>query len=174
MLLIEALWFYLPALAANQMPGCVVKIHEKWFRVPLQFPISVGWLGKNKTWAAYPAGIAGAIVVIYLQRQCPWSQWFGLFDYERSDLWLIGGALGFGAILGDHLKSFAKRCWGTKEGSPWWPWDQIDYVLGSLLLAAPLVWIGWVRAGLIVLIVLLFSSSVTKLSHRLGIKRVPW
>ncbi len=47
----------------------------------------------------------------------------------------FGIALGFGGLMGDALKSFFKRQIGIKPGSSWFPWDQIDWIIGSLVLS---------------------------------------
>src|SRR3989344_1839790 len=106
MLFLEALWFFLPILAANQCPGLAAYLHLP----DAHAPIIRRWLGENKTIAAYYAAPLGSLGAIYAQQQMTeWSHAFGLFDYNRSDLWLVGLLLGLGAVLGDHIKSFIKR-----------------------------------------------------------------
>lgn len=169
--ILEALWFFLPAVIANQCPGFTDKL-----LIPGNRPVSEKWLGANKTWSAYYVATVGAILTIYLQRLCPeFNHKVDLIDYTRPDLWLVGGLLGFGTILGDHLKSFAKRLIGIPPGGPWWPFDQLDHVVGSLVMVIPAVgWIGWPRATVITVTVLSLHRGVNWLGYKVGIRKVPW
>jgi len=55
-----------------------------------------------------------------------------LIDYQNTP-WFAGLFMGFGAILGDAVKSFFKRRIKIKPGRTWIPFDQIDYILGGAL-----------------------------------------
>lgn len=172
MFIIESMWFFLPILAANQCPGLAA-----YFNLPFSHtPILRRWLGENKTIAAYYVAPIGSTATIYLQQQCGgWSKLIGLFDYNHGDLWLIGISLGIGAVLGDHIKSFIKRRAGIPPGDRWWPFDQLDFVFGGVLLALPLVgWIGWDRLLVICLFVLLIHPIGNRIGYYLGLRRVPW
>jgi len=172
MLFLEALWFFLPILAANQCPGLAAYLHLP----DAHAPIIRRWLGENKTIAAYYAAPLGSLGAIYAQRQMTeWSHAFGLFDYNRSDLWLVGLLLGLGAVLGDHIKSFIKRRVGISPGARWWPFDQLDFAIGGIVLAIPIVgWIGWERAAVICLLVLLIHPIGNRIGYLLGLRKVPW
>ena len=57
------------------------------------------------------------------------------FDYSN---WLVFGFLmGFGALMGDLVKSFFKRRVGIEPGCKFVPFDQIDFVFGSLAFIMP-------------------------------------
>ena len=51
----------------------------------------------------------------------------------------FSGNAGFGALLGDLIKSFVKRRLNKQPGERWFPWDQIDFLPTTLLLAALIV-----------------------------------
>lgn len=168
-LIAESLLFFLPALAANQCPGLTAKLN-----LPGNRPISRYWLGENKTWHAFYTAALGSLLVIYAERWFIPNNW-ALFDYNRRDLWLVGLAFGIGAVLGDHTKSFLKRRIGLKPGEPWWPFDQLDFVVGSLVVAMPLTgWIGIGRVLAISTVVLAIHPIGNRVSYRLGLRRVPW
>lgn len=142
----QGLWFYLPALGANQGAGLARRLD-----FPLaKRPVSVRWLGPSKTWAAYYMGVTLAIAMCYLQRvvvaDYPSLATLSPVDYRDSSLWLVGGLAGIGATLfGDHAKSFFKRRLGMAPGALFLPFDQIDFVLGSafvLLMANYSVGVG--------------------------------
>lgn len=166
--ILEALWFFLPMSVANQMPGLVNK-----FNLPYNYPVSERWLGSNKTWAAYYGGMAGAIAIIYLQSLFPRiNASIGLFDYQRQDVWIIGMLIGFGAVAGDHVKSFFKRRKGIESGEPWPIFDTIDYVIGSILFSLPLIgWLGWQRVLGMITIALLIHVPGNYLGLRLGLRK---
>lgn len=169
MLLLETIWFFLPAFGANLCPGLAQN-----FNLPFSHtPVSGKWLGDNKTVAAYYAGPIGALVVIYAQKFVGLSS--GLLDYSRSDLWLIGLLFGLGASLGDQIKSFFKRRLGIVPGARWWPFDQLDFMVGALLFVSPVVgWIGWSKVFVLTLVVLLVHPVGNRIGYHLGTRKVPW
>jgi|ETN01SMinimDraft_4_1059930.scaffolds.fasta_scaffold08716_3 CDP-2,3-bis-(O-geranylgeranyl)-sn-glycerol synthase len=76
-------------------------------------------LGKGKTWEGLFGGtLIGGIVGFLL----------GNFQ--------LGLAVAFGALLGDIIESFIKRKVGIKSGHPWWGFDQLDFVIGGILLGS--------------------------------------
>lgn len=143
--------------------------------VPGNSPISKHWLGANKTWASYYAGPMGAMLAILIQRQFDGvNAAVGLFDYRSRRAWLVGLALGLGAVIGDHTKSFLKRRIGIPPGGPWWPYDQLDFVAGSLVAVLPIVgWIGWGRTAVIAAFVLAIHPLGNRISHRIGLRKAP-
>jgi CDP-2,3-bis-(O-geranylgeranyl)-sn-glycerol synthase len=44
-----------------------------------------------------------------------------------------------GALGGDALKSFFKRQFGIAPGGTWFPFDQIDYIIGGSLAVLPFI-----------------------------------
>jgi CDP-2,3-bis-(O-geranylgeranyl)-sn-glycerol synthase len=84
------------------------------------------------------------------------------------------------------VKSFFKRRLGKEGGAPWFPFDQLDFVVFGLLgmaLASPLLADGWTRQALLgdwvvlaTLIVLtpLLHYLVNVVGYRLRLKEVPW
>ncbi len=172
MLILESLWFLLPLIMANQCPGFAAKLALPGSHTP----VSRKWLGKNKTIAAYYAAPFGALCTLYVQRWIPlWSAKFGLFYYDRPDLWIIGIVLGVAVVIGDHAKSFIKRRIGKPPGARWWPFDQLDFVVAGIILSIPLVgWIGWQRALTMCLCVLLVHPIGNRIGYRIGIRKSPW
>lgn len=57
-----------------------------------------------------------------------------LVNYNQISIF-FGFALGLGALGGDAIKSFLKRQVGIKPGTSWFPWDQIDWIIGTLLIS---------------------------------------
>jgi CDP-2,3-bis-(O-geranylgeranyl)-sn-glycerol synthase len=170
--ILETLWFFLPILVANQCPGFAVRLNMPGANVP----VSSKWLGEHKTWAAYYAGPFGALCTLLIQYQLILiaPSMFGLFKY-RTNLCFAGLFLGLGAILGDHIKSFFKRRLGKSPGTAWWPFDQLDFVIGGIIFAIPVVgWIGWERTLIICSFVLIIHPIGNRIGYKLGLREVPW
>ncbi len=43
--------------------------------------------------------------------------------------------IGLGAVLGDIFESFIKRRLGIERGKDWYPYDNIDYITGAIVVA---------------------------------------
>lgn len=125
--------FFLPAGLSNMAPVLANKIPglNRW-KTPLDFGREYRGkriFGQNKTWrgllsGTLLSGIAG--ILIYSQLELPTS----------APAFLIGAALGAGALLGDSIESFFKRQANVPSGDSWFPWDQSDYIIGGLLFSA--------------------------------------
>lgn len=141
-LVTQTLYLFLPAYAANMAP-VVAKRFNVWPSLarPLDGGRMLGaqpLLGEHKTVRGLLFGLTAGIVVALFQR----------WGVERSDLLgalssgphetvpplLWGSALGGGALLGDLVKSFIKRRFGIPPGQRWFPWDQVDLILGAIIL----------------------------------------
>jgi len=142
-----AFWFFTPAGLANAAPVFANKFlgYNRW-KTPLDFGLS--WRGKrlfgeNKTFRGLVAGIVLATLAVGLQKylfgHSGWIQEISLIDYSQPAVWLLGPLFGAGALLGDAVESFFKRQAGIPSGQSWFPFDQIDYIIGGLLLSLPLV-----------------------------------
>lgn len=134
---VAALLFFLPAGVANMTPPIVNKIPglNKWI-TPLDFGKS--WRGKrlfgdNKTWRGLLSGMATAALTALLV-----SKLNANTVVTIAPIWM-GALLGFGALAGDALESFIKRRIELRPGQSWFPFDQIDYILGGLLMSLPFV-----------------------------------
>jgi CDP-2,3-bis-(O-geranylgeranyl)-sn-glycerol synthase len=99
---------------------------------------------------------------------------------------LFGAILGIMALAGDAAKSYVKRRVGREGGTPWFPFDQLDFVISGLLgafLAAPLVGVHWALQSYfgdaVVLAMLILSTPLlhflsSVLAYWTGLKKVPW
>ncbi|HLC90135.1 MAG TPA: CDP-archaeol synthase [Candidatus Nanoarchaeia archaeon] len=159
LLIVQALYFFLPAYIANMSP-----VIFKW--VPLfNTPIWEKKLGKHKTWRGLIIGTVVGTFVFWLQKLA-FSNGFeslALIDYNDFSL-LLGFFLGLGAMLGDMAESYLKRQRNIAPGEPWMPWDQLDFVFGGLLLSF-LVYVP--QAG-VVLTLIVLSPLLHVLFNYLG------
>jgi CDP-2,3-bis-(O-geranylgeranyl)-sn-glycerol synthase len=82
--------------------------------------------------------------------------------------------LAFGAMLGDVIESFFKRRLGKERGEKWLFFDQLDFVVGALILSLfirlPELWFV-----VLVLVATVFIHLITNfIAFKLGLKKVPW
>lgn len=133
-----AFWFFLPAGIANVAPlfACRLPLLKRW-NTPIDFGKT--WRGKrvfgaNKTWRGLLFGTFVAAIIGLIQYRVITNS-----IESTSFILLTTAALGFGALVGDAIESFFKRQVGVQPGEKWFPFDQIDYIIGGLLVVSPLV-----------------------------------
>ena len=73
-------------------------------------------------------------------------------------------------MAGDSIKSFFKRRAGIAPGESWMPADQLDFVVGALVLMLPLIRLGWMEIAVILVISFVGDIVVNYLSFFLGIR----
>ena len=142
-LLLEVLWFFLPAGLANMAPVLFSKVPL------LNVSVSSKYFGKNKTWRGFIFWIIGALIAVSIQRLIGWDLSF--FSYTTSNFLIVGLLLGLGSFFGDLIESFAKRRLKIKPGKDLFFWDQIDFIIGGLVFVAFYVDIG-IAANILVII----------------------
>jgi CDP-2,3-bis-(O-geranylgeranyl)-sn-glycerol synthase len=145
--LFSALWFFAPVGIANAAPVFAAKIPGlTGWNAPMDFGKKYKGhrvFGDHKTWRGLLSGIVFATLVIALQKyiyannssvvELSW------IDYSQAKIWLLGPLFGAGALLADAGESFFKRQVGVSPGESWFPFDQIDYILGGYLPATLIV-----------------------------------
>ena len=158
-----AIWFILPAYFASISPV--------WFRLRGKTPLDFGRtfrskpiFGPSKTVRGFVGGALCGTLLGAIQQ----------FVFGEPEGLLLGALLGFGAMTGDAVKSFFKRQHGIAPGKSWFPFDQLDFIVGGLVFAAAVELPSLV--GLLVILVLtpplhLLSNIV---DHKIGLKEVPY
>ncbi|HEY5805757.1 MAG TPA: CDP-archaeol synthase [Candidatus Saccharimonadales bacterium] len=177
-----ALWFFLPAALANMIPIPLAKV--SWLQ-KYDTPMDLGMkyrgkrvFGAHKTWRGFIAGIIIATITLWLQQLAvqnfAWAEWLtAQVDYVNLPTLIMGPLFAIGALGGDAIESFFKRQRGTAPGHGWFPWDQLDYIIGASLLTAPLVALTiWQYAWLIALWFLIHLLS-TYIGWLIGLKERP-
>lgn len=177
-----ALWFLLPAALANAAP--VFSAHLPLIS-RLDAPIDGGrsWrgnrvFGAHKTWRGLVSGIIVATLTLWIQQLLfIHTEWASVFtaqvDYAALPVLLLGPAFAIGALGGDVLESFFKRHRGIRSGKPWFPFDQLDYIIGSVLLSLFFVILTPLQYVWIVIIWFLLHLAFSYIGFRLGLKDEP-
>lgn len=170
--LIQAFLFFLPAGVANAAPVFANRI--PWIRrykQPLDFgkhyhgkPI----FGANKTWRGLLFGtVMGGVTSLLISYY---------FVPNSADAWYIfwvGASLGFGALIGDAIESFFKRQRNVPPGKSWFPFDQIDYIIGGLIFVYPLTLIPPILMAGILILYFGLHIVVSYVGFLTGFKKYP-
>lgn len=168
----KLVWTFLPIGFANMAP-VLVKSHLQW----LARPIKESWFGSHKTWRGLIVGsfFGGVVylgqvgITLYFPTLADWS----LLNYSKTPWW-FGFLFGFAALAGDAAKSFIKRRIGKKPGERWFPFDQIDFVLGGLVLLSFYADISYKLWIVILGLGIIFHVAVNRIGYALKIKNTPW
>lgn len=85
---------------------------------------------------------------------------------------ILGFLMAFGALFGDMVGSFIKRRMGLQSGQAAPFMDQLDFVIGALILSLLVVRISWKFFIIIVLLSLILHLGANTIAYLLGIKDV--
>jgi CDP-2,3-bis-(O-geranylgeranyl)-sn-glycerol synthase len=174
-----ALWFFLPAGVANMAPVFLAKLPflREW-----SYPLD-GYksfrdnriLGDHKTVRGFLGGIICSIATVYLQQNVSSSIAFlpQYVSYDVINPVILGTLLGGGALGGDSVKSFVKRRMQIPSGKSWFPFDQLDYVIGGIILSFFAIQLPFVIYCIIVLTYFLLHIIVSYVGFLLGFKQAP-
>jgi CDP-2,3-bis-(O-geranylgeranyl)-sn-glycerol synthase len=183
MIILTALWLMLPAYLANMLPvlvggGPPIDLGRNW-------KDGKRILGNGKTWRGLLLAplLATALVfgLQWLTLHTAWGTEYGFPGWGAGWRWAgVAYAMGFGALTGDAVESFIKRRTGRDRGEKWFPWDQLDFIIGALVfgfLVMPTMFFELFTPARLVVIVLLtpfLHLLVNYLGFKLGLKDVPW
>ena len=171
--LLEIFLIFLPAFIGNALPVVAKNIPgiRRFSR-----PISPTFLWKNKTYRGLIAGVLWGIVcgifltalvhsglVMNLARLSSFYRnfWNGVF---------FGSVLSFWALVWDMIKSFVKRRVGKKPGAMFQPWDGIDYILASIIVMLPWIFLSWPEIFFLLIIGPLLSLTFNTIAYSIGWK----
>lgn len=130
---------------ANMIPPMVRGINI--LNYPIDFGLKINnkfVLGASKTWRGLFFGVIGAAIVggvlglmeIFLRHKQIIQQFTGWQIWIFAYYGYLGIIFGLGALGGDLVKSFVKRRVGIDSGVTWFPFDQIDWVVGILIVSS--------------------------------------
>ena len=177
-----AIWFLLPAAVANAIPVVVAKVP---YLSKLDAPIDGGMkfrghelLGSHKTWRGIIAGMIASTLVLWLQQflaaNYSWTEFVtGHVDYSALPVLILGPLFAIGALGGDAVESFFKRQNNIKSGGSWIPFDQLDYIIGSVIVSLFFVILTpWQYVWIFIVWFTLHIAS-TFIGYKLGLKDSP-
>jgi len=179
-IVLQAIYFFLPAYVANMIPViCGTASVSGKLSQPIDGYRSIHGVrifGDSKTWGGLIGGTFVGMIVFIIQQELyrfSFFQSISLIYYPSLSL-LFGLLMALGALCGDLTKSFVKRRIGLTSGASWFPFDQIDYVLGAFVFIIPF----YVPSTLVFIVLLLvapvFHYATNYLAFVLGLKKVWW
>ncbi len=161
LLIVDALKFIFPAYCANATPvlaGGGVKMD-----FGKNFVDGKRIFGNNKTFRGFFFGLAVGMLV-------------GSIEYVVFPglpiLFIVLTPLG--ALLGDLTGAFLKRRLGIAPGGLLPIIDQIDFVVGALVFALPLMIVYWQLAVTVLLITPPIHLFTNFIAYKMKLKRHPW
>ena len=176
-MIIECIYFMIPAYVANMMP-VIMRNKLEYLAKPIDSGLEFCGgpiLGAHKTWRGLIFGIIGSMLaayIMYLLQSYTYFAQISVLDYANWEL--IGFLMGFGALLGDMVKSFFKRRVGIKSGQPWYFVDQIDFPVGSIVLVSLVYFPGWSFAFCSLLTTVVLTVATNHVAYFIGIRKVKW
>lgn len=172
-LILSSLYFMLPAYVANTFPILIGQL----FKLPGGKPINEKLFGAHKTWRGFYTAYFGAFAILvvqsYLQYLEPFAK-ISIFSYHDTNPLFYAFLFGIGAMTGDLIKSFFKRRVGIKPGQPWFPFDQLDLVIGALLFLAPFYQLPGKNVLVLILLTPILHLLANVTAYLLKIKKVWW
>jgi len=176
-ILLKSVYLMLPAYFANMAP-VIVRKHINFLDYPVDFNRKMGRnriFGENKTWRGIFFGVIFGIIIAFVQSLLQGIPFFASVSFLDYSNWLIIGILmGLGALVGDLAKSFFKRRLDIKPGKSFVPFDQIDFVIGSLLFVSiiKVPTIDLIMTSLIISFIL--HITVNHIAFYLKIRKEKW
>ncbi len=162
--IVQLVYLMLPIYLAN-MAAPFARHWPGW-----NHSISQRWLGGHKTVVGFALGVATAVAVAFVQFRVAWSG--NLISYEQ---WLLFGlGCGIGALGGDSIKSLIKRRLGIAPGRSWVPADQLDFVVGGMIVLSFWANLNWLDLVIILVLSFVGDIMVNHVAFALGIRDTKW
>lgn len=170
-LILSSIYLILPAYVANMCPVIFAKIPL------LGAPIHEKIFGANKTYRGFIAAYIGALAVLAIQQYLTAQNIltdYALLDYSQINIFLYAFLFGIGALTGDIIKSFFKRRLKIKLGRPWFPFDQLDFVIGAYIFLLPVYVMPWQNLLAILILTPALHFFTNLVGYALKLKKVWW
>ena len=147
--ILSILYFCLPIYMLNMTPPVAAKLKIfDFLGIPVDFNkkfLNKPIFGNHKTLRGIVSSYIVGVFYIFLQKQLYNISFFyklSLIDYQAINLLCFSILFSSGAILGDLFFAFIKRRLNLEPGAPFMPFDQINYILGSMIFIEPFFKIG--------------------------------
>ena len=176
-----AYWFFLPVGLATLGAFFSAKIpYLKKLSYPADFYLKFRGkrvFGSHKTIRGFIIGIICGIITIYIQifiyEQSAVFRQIMIFDYSLIDPIIFGSLCGLGALVGDAIKSFFKRQNNIAPGKSWFPFDQMDQIIGGIMLTWFYIQLDLSRYILITVVWFLIHPFMTFVGYIFRLRRKP-
>jgi CDP-2,3-bis-(O-geranylgeranyl)-sn-glycerol synthase len=176
-----SLWFFAPAGYANLAAFATGKIGSlKKYNYPVDcYKKYKGKriLGNHKTFRGFIAativGILICSIEVWLYNSLSLIRQLVSLNYTDIQPVILGGLLGFGALFGDAVKSFFKRLINIPPGESWFPFDQIDYIVGGVAFSLVYIRLPMVEYIILFIVWFLIHPLTTFIGYLFRLRRKP-
>jgi len=176
--ILKSIYTILPGVLANAAPMLVIKINFLNYPVDMNLKIKGKPLfGKNKTYRGLVSGVILSVLLCSIQyliyRYTRYKN-LTIYNFEEVNFLSYGFFLGLGVLLGDLFKSFFKRRLDINPGESFIPWDQIDCVLGGLVIGR-IAWAYDLKFAVIIIVITFFLHiAIRHFAYYVGIASSKW
>lgn len=176
-------WIFAPAAFANMAPVIANNIDIiKKYNTPIDLRKTYKGrrlLGDNKTYRGLVAGVVMGIFVvsveIFIYQNLEWTHQFTKgINYGEISVLMIGLLMGLGAGIGDAVESFFKRLKNIKPGDNWFPFDQIDFITGAIILCLPIFVLPLGTYLVLYVMSLALHPTINIIGWLLGLQKTPF
>jgi len=179
--ILSCLYFFLPAYFTNMTPPLIRR--AGLFAVldkPIDFDKTfkgAPLLGSHKTWRGLIMGIIVGISMVGLQfwlYRFSFIKKISLLNYREINILFFGFLISAGAIFGDLFFAFIKRRLRLAPGTPFLPFDQINYVIGSAFFLTPFFKIDILVWTSLLILTFFLHIIFNRLGYYLGLHKAKW
>ncbi len=121
-------------------------------------------LGSNKTIRGFLSGLVCGTLTAVAEAAL----------FANGSLVLVGATASLGALLGDLGGAFVKRRLDIAPGNPMLMMDQLDFVLGAVLLTYPLLVVPLGAFLILIAATIPIHLTANAIAYFLGLKKRPW
>lgn len=150
-----ALYYILPAYVANAVP--TIFGGKMLIDFDRRFIDGRPIFGEHKTIQGFIVGLVAGVATAFVQ-----------------DALIVGSLLTLGALLGDLGGAFIKRRLNFSPGQPFPVLDQLDFIVGALLLVSLVSVPSMETIFFITILTPFFHILTNTFAYLLRIKKVPW
>jgi len=171
--MIDLLIFILPAYFANSSPVFFRTGKSKTpMDLKLKFYDSRRVLGEGKTWAGFFVGIATGTLIGYLTYALGLIRVYPTLEQHL----VVAFLLSLGTMTGDAVGSFVKRRLAMTKGKPFYPMDQLSFLLFALLFVLPYrpEVLGIPGFIFLLIITLIVHTLANVIAYKVGLKKEPY
>ncbi len=181
--ILTILWIFAPIGFANTGPVTASKLpFLRRYNQPLDFGKTYRGkriFGDHKTIRGIIAGgVVGLLTAglqILLSAVFSWPESYSMgLDYGSTMILVMGLFMGFGALIGDAVKSFFKRQMNIAPGRSWVPFDQLDFVIGGAIASLPFIVLPFYMYVLTLFVALIIHPTFNVLAWILRLQDKPF
>ena len=134
-------------------------------------------LGNGKTWegtlfAVFSGTAAGVLLILLYPYVSPITAGRGVVLPPHTIVSVF--MISLGAMVGDMVGAFIKRQSDIPRGEPAPLLDQLDFVVGAFIFAAPFIELRLISVALVVAFTPFIHLTANLIGYKLGHKKVPW